>query len=251
MNVYRKSGALFSAVLLWFCATAQAEQYTIPWFVPAGTDGVSQGVLRIVNDEDVSTMVNIFAIDDAGVRAGPATLTLNAASAVELDAAELQSGNAAKGLPVGLGSFTGNVRLSIDSDVSLVPSAYVRAADGALAAMHDTVLSATVAGTGMYRLRCADIPSRRKRHAAKSAAPDQSGRYAAPVTYRSARRHRHGRLRRDGGVDVAIRRRADRYGTATGGRRPRGAHGFAGCRSRELAPVGVGRPADPGGQRGR
>ena len=45
---------------------------------------------------------------------------------------ELESGNPAKGLAAGLGRLSGEVRLVIDSDVPVVPSAYVRNADGTL-----------------------------------------------------------------------------------------------------------------------
>lgn len=38
-----------------------------------------------------------------------------------------------------MGNLTGDVRLEIDTDLRIVPAAYVRGADGALSAMHDTV----------------------------------------------------------------------------------------------------------------
>ena len=134
------------AALLACCAAAHADRHTIPLFVAPAGDGDPQGLLRLVNDTDAASTVTIHAIDDAGNRTGPATLTLNAFAAVELSAAELRSGNAAKGLAAGLGLPGGNVRLAIDSDVPVVPSAYVRGADGALAAMNATVLGVAIAG---------------------------------------------------------------------------------------------------------
>ena len=39
-----------------------------------------------------------------------------------------------KGLSEGLGTLSGDVRLEIETDLQIVPSAYVRAADGTLGA---------------------------------------------------------------------------------------------------------------------
>ncbi|MCY4479883.1 MAG: hypothetical protein OXB97_08300 [Rhodospirillales bacterium] len=100
--------------------------------------GDPQGVLRVVNDADAAAAVSIHAIDDAGVRTGPATLTLDASAAVQLSA-------------TGLGRLAGDVRLVLDSDLPVVPSAYVRAADGTLGAMHDTVRAASSGTSGPYR----------------------------------------------------------------------------------------------------
>ena len=142
MNTRPALRTVFPALLLWWCAAAHAEQYAIPLFVAPGPGGDPQGVLRLANDSDAAAAVSIHAIDDAGNRAGPATLTLGAAAAVELTATELRAGSAAKGLAAGLGPLAGNVRLRIDSDAPIVPSAYVRDAGGALAAMNSTVLEA-------------------------------------------------------------------------------------------------------------
>ncbi len=141
---------LLFAALLGLSALAQAERYTIPWFVSADAGGAPQGVLRIGNGTGKSGSAEIVAIDDAGARTGPVTLELNPWAAVELTATELQSGNAAKGLANGFGNLSGDVRLLIDSDVAIVPSAYVRSGGGALAAVHDTVLEATEPGRYRY-----------------------------------------------------------------------------------------------------
>ena len=144
-----------ASVLLCCAFSVNAERYTIPLLVPAGATGDPHGVVRILNDAQESATVTIHAIDDAGVRTGPAILTLSALSAVELGASELESGDAAKGLSVGLGRLSSEVRLVIDSDVPIVPSAYVRNADGTLAAMNATVLEAARAGLEAYRY---DVP---------------------------------------------------------------------------------------------
>ena len=82
---------------------------------------------------------NLFAKLRAATCSGPATFTLNPSLAVEFSASYLVSGNAMKSLTGGLGNMSGNVRLEIDTDLQIVPAAYVRAPDGTLSTMHDTV----------------------------------------------------------------------------------------------------------------
>lgn len=142
------SGITVLATLVLWGSAALAAHYTLPLFVTSAMPGATQGVLRIVNDTGESGSVEIRAIDDAGTRYGPAAFTLNALAAVEFDAADLVSGNAMKGLSPGLGPLPGDVRLQIETDLSIVPLAYVRTADGTLTAMHDTVRAGVSAGGG-------------------------------------------------------------------------------------------------------
>ena len=99
-------------------------------------------------------MVAIYAIDDAGMRSGPATFTLNASAAAQFTAADLQSGNSARGLAGGIGADVGDARLVIETELAIVPLAFVRAPDGTLGEMHDTVRAA-VAGAGRFRYEVA------------------------------------------------------------------------------------------------
>ena len=140
-----------AALLLCGCAAANAGQHTIPLFVSASPGGGPQGVLRLLNEADTAATVTVEAIGYDGNIAGSAVLTLDGFRAVELSAAELQSGSPAKGLAAGLGTMGGNVRLTIDSDVPVVPSAYVRGADGTLAAMNATVPGTGNPESGQYR----------------------------------------------------------------------------------------------------
>lgn len=133
--------------MLWDSAVL-AEHYSLPLFVTSTMPGTAQGMLRIVNGSGESGSVEIHAIDDAGARYGPATYMLNAGTAVEFDASDLASGNAMKGLSPGLGTLPGDVRLEIETELQIVPSAFVRAADGSLSAMHDTVRAGVAAGGG-------------------------------------------------------------------------------------------------------
>ena len=151
-NAIRLVAAL-AGLTLW-CGAALAELYTVPLLAPPGASGGPQGVLRIVNGAAESGTVTIHAIDDAGMRSGPATFTLNPLAAAEFTAAELRSGNAARSLAGGIGADVGDVRLVIETSLDIVPLAFVRAADGTLSAMNDTV-RATEAQAGRFRY---DVP---------------------------------------------------------------------------------------------
>ena len=146
----RRSPIRLAAVaVLALCGSASlADHYSLPLLVAPTAGSAAQGVLRILNGTEESGSVEIYAIDDAGMRTGPASFTLNAWTAVELDASDLANGNAMKGLSTGLGTLSGDVRLEIETDLQIVPSAYVRAADGTLSVMHDTVRAGVAAGGG-------------------------------------------------------------------------------------------------------
>ena len=110
----------------------------VPYFPAAGS--TRDGYVRIVNRSGDDGHVLIEAVDDAGVRAGPVRLELGARQAVHLEGADLESGNATKGLSVGVGSPTkGNWRLSVLSALDVEVLSYIRTEDGFVAAMHDVV----------------------------------------------------------------------------------------------------------------
>ena len=137
------------AAALWACSSVgHAEHYTVPLFVTSTSADAATGVVRILNNTDEFGSVEIHAVDDAGMRFGTATFTLGARAAAEFNAADLVSGNAAKGLSGGIGAVTGDVSLEIDSALPIEPLAYVLAPDGTLAVMHDTVRATSVAGPG-------------------------------------------------------------------------------------------------------
>ena len=128
----------------------RATNYTIPLMVPSDTAGGALGVLRILNETAESGPVEIYAIDDTGALSGPATFTLGARAAAEFTAADLPSGNSLLGLTGGIGPVR-EARLHIATDLpNIVPLAYVRAADGTLSAMHDTVRAEPADGSGQY-----------------------------------------------------------------------------------------------------
>ena len=125
-------------ILILWPPSALAETYELPLFVSQTASG-QQGVLRILNLWDDAGTVAIHAIDDTGVRTGPATLSLDALASVELETADLVTGNGAKGLSGGLGSIAGDVRLEFDTILRIQFLAQLRSADGARVSMHDAV----------------------------------------------------------------------------------------------------------------
>ncbi len=78
----------------------------------------------------------IHAIDDAGRRRGPVTLSLDAGQAVDFNSNNLEMGNASKGLPGGVGTGEGDWRLDLAADIDIQALAYVRTADGLLTSMN-------------------------------------------------------------------------------------------------------------------
>ena len=167
---------LLLAGLLFFVSAAQAGHYTVPLLVAAGTSREPQGVLRILNGTAESGMVQIYAIDDAGTRSGPATFTLNASAAAQFTATDLASGNATLGLTGGIGTDVGDARLQIETDLAIVPLAFVRAAAGTLSAMHDTVRGASAGGSDGYTYEVPIFNPASDVTQVSRAAADQSGR---------------------------------------------------------------------------
>ena len=143
--------ALLGGLMLW-SLESQAEHYMVPLFVSGSTPDGSQGVLRVINRTEESGTVAVYAIDDDGMRSGPATFMLGAHAAAEFDAGDFANGNTLKGLSGSLGSSRINRRLEIDTDLEIEPLALVRAADGTLAVMHDMVRRSVGASHSRYEI---------------------------------------------------------------------------------------------------
>ena len=130
---------------------AQAAHYTLPLLVSPDRSGEPEGLVRILNGTAESGAVEIYAIDDAGTRSGPVTFTLNASAAVEFTATNLRDcSESRQGLSGCLDPQVGDARLEIETDLDIVPLAFVRAADGTLSAMHDTVRGEAGDESGVY-----------------------------------------------------------------------------------------------------
>ena len=115
-----------------------ADGRAVPLFVSA-SHPTRQGFARIINRSDRAGTVSIHAIDDAGERRGPATLSLVAAQTAHFNSEDLEEGNPAKGLSGGVGVGEGDWRLELATNLDIEALAYVRTADGFLTGMNEVV----------------------------------------------------------------------------------------------------------------
>ena len=111
---------------------------TVPLFL-SGSNATQQGFVRLINRSGSSATVRIHAIDDVGEHSGPVSVSLGAWQTVHFNSQDLEQGNIDKGLSGGVGVGTGNWRLEFETELDIVPLAYVRTSDGFLTSMHETV----------------------------------------------------------------------------------------------------------------
>ena len=110
--------------------------WPVPLF-PSASDPDRSGVVRVLNRSDEDGVVLVEAVDEAGQRFGPATLSVAAGAAASFDSADLENGNPAKGLMDGVGSPSrGSWRLGLWSVLDIEALAYVSTPDGFLTAAH-------------------------------------------------------------------------------------------------------------------
>ena len=123
---------------------AADEMLRLPLFPSAMNPAGREGFARVANMTAAEGMVEISAVDDAGVRAGPVQLPLAARATMHFNSDDLESGNAAKGLASGVGAPTkGAWRLELQSGtLALAAAAYVRHADGFVTSLHETAPAA-------------------------------------------------------------------------------------------------------------
>ena len=114
---------------------AQAEAGAILLFLAAG-DALNEGRLRITN-RSAAGEIRIHGVDDTGQSFGPVTLRVGARRTVTLTSSDLETGNAAKGLRIGLGAGEGDWRLVLESELSLDVFAYARSQDGVISTAHN------------------------------------------------------------------------------------------------------------------
>ena len=118
-------------------AHAAATEHLVPLF-PAAADPLRQGFVRIINHSGRPGEVRIRATDDEGVRFSPTTLSIGANQTVHFNSTDLEHGNAAKGMPGGIGSGAGDWWLTASSGLDIEVLSYLRTpADGFLTSMHD------------------------------------------------------------------------------------------------------------------
>ena len=106
---------------------------------PAASDPSRKGFIRIINHADRTGDVQLTAINDNGNRFGPVALSINAKETVHLNSADVENGNAAKGLDAGVGSGSGDWRLELTSELDIEVLAYVRTTGGYVSPIHEVV----------------------------------------------------------------------------------------------------------------
>ena len=120
--------------------TGGAATHRVHLFAAAG-DPRRQGFVRVVNHATTTdAAVTIEAVDDAGVRTGPATLGVGAAAAAHFNSDDLGHGNPAKNLSGGIGDGgTGDRRLELTAEADVEVLSYMRTPDGFVTSLHDAV----------------------------------------------------------------------------------------------------------------
>ena len=111
-------------------------------FLPSASDARGrQGIAQVLNRSAQAGEVRIVAVDDSGRRYGPLTLSIGANETAHVTSADLENGNADKGLFGATGPGVGDWRLELSSELDIGALSYVRAADGLVTAMHDVAPS--------------------------------------------------------------------------------------------------------------
>ena len=122
-----------------------AVSHRVP-LVPSASDPLErQGFVRVINHSGEASEVSITAIDDAGVEYDPVQLAIDAHQTLHFNSADLEQGNARKGLRSGTGAGEGDWRLVLTSTLDLEVLSYIRTEDGFVTSMHE-VAPASEAG---------------------------------------------------------------------------------------------------------
>ena len=122
-------------------AAQEPERIHTVAFFPSASDAFRAGLARVINHSGEAGEVRMDVFDDEGESYGPVALALDAGAAVHFTSDDLESGNAAKGLPGAIGPGEGDWRLELSSELDIEVLSYVRTGDGFLTAMHDTAPS--------------------------------------------------------------------------------------------------------------
>ena len=130
---------------------AQAPAEHLLPLVSAASNLRQQGFVRIINLSERSGSVEIHAIDDSGRRFGPFSLSLDAGASTSFSSQDLEQGNPARGISVGVGDGSGDWRLELRTYLEIAARAYVRG-DGFLTSVHDVVVEESAFGSMTYRV---------------------------------------------------------------------------------------------------
>ena len=118
--------------------SGRAAEHSLPLVLPAGNEAL-MGFVRIVNRSNRSGTVDIRAIDDTGVEGHPVSLSIEANASRHFNSVDLESGESSKGLPGGVGDGQCSWRLELETDLDILPLAFVRTGDGFVTSIHDVV----------------------------------------------------------------------------------------------------------------
>ena len=116
----------------------------LPLFPAASNPAGRGGFVRVANMAAEEGVVDVEAVDDAGVRAGPVQLRLAPRATVHFNSDDLENGNADKGLSAGVGAPTrGAWRLELKSGgPALAAASYAHHADGFVTSLHQVAPAA-------------------------------------------------------------------------------------------------------------
>ena len=106
-----------------------------------GSNITQQTFLRFINPNNAPASVEVFGIDDAGVRSKnpPISFTLAAHASLQFNAQDLENGNTNKGLTSHLCNGAGKWQLIIRSNLALEVMGLIRTPDGFLTSLNDVV----------------------------------------------------------------------------------------------------------------
>ena len=135
---FRHLGGRLVVFVVAALAVPAGADHDVPLF-PAAADPDRQGFVRIINHASRDGTIRFFAIDDDGNRIGPRELAIDANEVLHFNSADLETGNAAKGLDVGTGPGNGDWRLEFASDLDIEVLAYIRSPGGFVATVHEVV----------------------------------------------------------------------------------------------------------------
>ena len=114
------------------------EAVVVPLVLSTSDPYKRQGLVRIVNHSERAGTVHVEAFDDSNGAYRPLVLAIGSHGAVLLSSADLERGNADKGLIGSTGpALAGDWRLLLTSELDIQAQSYVRHADGFLSSVHD------------------------------------------------------------------------------------------------------------------
>ena len=117
--------------------SGRAAEHSLPLLVPAGNAALT-GFVRIINRSDRAGEVQIRAIDDTGDER-TVSLAIGANASQHFNSDDLESGNPGKGLSGRVGNGECSWRLELQTELDILPLAFLRTADGFLTSIHDVV----------------------------------------------------------------------------------------------------------------